>query len=60
MNVRILNLGPLVLHAPDTARPVDHRVFWHHLVRVDLAAGTNDAAAGEDHVSAKIGWVSDE
>lgn len=53
---RSLHLRPLVLDAPDAAGTVHHRVLWHDLARVDLAAGTHDAAAGEDHVSAEIGW----
>lgn len=53
---RILDLGPLVLDAPDAAGAVHHRVLWHDLARVDLATGPNDAAAGEDHVPAQISW----
>lgn len=53
---RSLDLGLLILDAPDTAGAVHHRVLWHDLARVDLAARANDAAAGEDHVPAKIGW----
>lgn len=52
---RILDLRPLVLDAPDGARTIHHRVLWHDLAGVDLAAGTHDAAGGEDHVSAEIG-----
>lgn len=57
---RILDLGPLILYAPDTARTVHHRVLWHDFAGVDLAAGTNDATAGEDHVSAEIGWEQND
>lgn len=53
---RSLDLGLLVLDAPDTAGAVHHRVLWHDLARVDLATRANDAAAGEDHVPAKISW----
>lgn len=53
---RVLHLGPLVLYAPDAAGAEHHRVLGHDLARVDLAAGANDAAAAEDHVSAQIGW----
>lgn len=53
---RSLDLGLLILDAPDTAGAVHHRVLWHDLARVDLAARANDAAAGEDHVPAKISW----
>lgn len=52
----VLHLGPLVLYAPDAAGAEHHRVLGHDLARVDLAAGPNDAAAAEDHVSAQIGW----
>lgn len=55
-NVSGLDLGLLILDPPDTAGAVHHRVLWHDLARVDLAARANDAAAGEDHVPAKIGW----
>lgn len=53
---RGLDLGLLVLYAPDTAGAVHHRVLRHDLARVDLAAGADDAAAGEDHVPAEISW----
>lgn len=55
-NVSGLDLGLLILDPPDTAGAVHHCVLWHDLARVDLAARANDAAAGEDHVPAKIGW----
>lgn len=53
---RVVDLGPLALHAPHTARAVHHRVLRHDLTGVDLAAGPDDAAAGEDHISAQVGW----
>lgn len=53
---RVVDLGPLALHAPHTARAVHHRVLRHDLAGVDLAAGPDDAAAGEDHISAQVGW----
>lgn len=53
---RSLDLGLLILDAPDAAGAVHHRVLGHDLARVDLAARANDAAAGEDHVPAEISW----
>lgn len=50
------DLRLLALHAPDAAGPVHHRVLRHHLARVDVAAGADDAATGQDHVSTKISW----
>lgn len=56
MRVIRTHLRPLRLHTPHAARPVDDRVLWDELTRVHLAAGTDDAAAGQDDVPADLRW----
>lgn len=46
------HLWPLGLHAPQAVGPVDDGVLRDHLVGVHVAAGPDDAAAGQDHVPA--------
>lgn len=50
------DLWLFILHTPDAIWTIHNRVLWHHLARVDVAARTDDAATGQDHVSPKISW----
>lgn len=46
------HLRPLGLDAAETVGPVDDGVFGDHLIGVNVAAGTDDAAARQDDVPA--------
>lgn len=50
------DLWLFILHAPDAARTINDCIFWHNLTCIDLAAGTDDAATAQDHVSPEISW----
>lgn len=53
---RTTHLRPLGLDAAEAVGPVDDGVFGDHLVGVDVTAGPDDAAAGQDHVPADKRW----
>lgn len=49
---RVSHLRPLGLDAAEAVGAVDDSVLGDHLVGVDIAAGPDDAAAGQDDVPA--------
>lgn len=45
------------LHASQTLRAVDNRVFLNHFTRVHLTTRANDASAAQDHVPPDLSWT---
>lgn len=51
-------LWSLCLNPPHASRAVDHRVLRYDFTGVDLTEGADDAATGEDHVPADVGYAT--
>lgn len=56
VELKSLGLRSLRLNPPHTSRAVDDRVLRYDFTGVDLTEGSNDTAAGEDHIPTNVSF----
>lgn len=57
MNTNKPDLRSFCLNPPHASRAIDDRVLRYDLAGVDLTEGSDDAAAGEDHIPPHVSWT---